>query len=236
MRYYIDDEEFGRVYVDIRRGMTRITARWKEGNLVLHVPPGIAVDRVLAAIEEMREKLRKIRGKSDLQYKVGDVIDGFRCRVKIVEYHESRTQFFISRSGNEVTISVPAGYDLNTPAAKRIISKYMQKFMGPLAQLILVPYAWELAEILGVKPADIVVGRGLRKLGHCTPKRVVQLSRNVMFLTEELVQLIICHEFAHLTHMNHSVEFHTLCDSYLGGREKELEAKLKKFPWRVEVM
>ena len=52
-----------------------------------------------------------------------------------------------------------------------------------------------------------------------------------MFLPQDLVDLIICHEFAHLRHLNHSAAFHALCNTYLGGREKELETQLKHFPW-----
>ena len=73
----------------------------------------------------------------------------------------------------------------------------------------------------------------MHKLGHCTNKGIIQLSRNVMFLTQPLVNLIICHELAHLKHMNHSAAFHALCNTYLGGHEKELESQLKRFPWPI---
>ena len=33
--------------------------------------------------------------------------------------------------------------------------------------------------------------------------------------------------------MNHSAAFHALCNTYLGGREKQLEAQLKHFPWPI---
>ena len=77
------------------------------------------------------------------------------------------------------------------------------------------------------------VGRGMRKLGHCTAKKVIQLSRNLMFLPEPLVRYIICHELAHLTHMNHSPQFHALCDRYTGGHEKELEKQLRHFHFPI---
>lgn len=34
--------------------------------------------------------------------------------------------------------------------------------------------------------------------------------------------------------LNHSERFHRVCDTYLGGREKELVAKLKAFAWPLE--
>ena len=75
----------------------------------------------------------------------------------------------------------------------------------------------------------------MSKLGHCTARepRTIQLSRNLMFLSERLVRYVICHELAHLTHMNHSPEFHALVDRYTGGRERELEQELKHYPWPI---
>ena len=72
-----------------------------------------------------------------------------------------------------------------------------------------------------------------RKLGHCTTKPVIQLSRNLMFLPEPLVRYIICHELAHLTHMNHSPQFHALCNQYCNGKEKELERQLRQFHFPI---
>ena len=54
-----------------------------------------------------------------------------------------------------------------------------------------------------------------------------------MFLPEPLVRYIICHELAHLTHMNHSPEFHALVNTYTNGQEKVLEQQLKRFVWPI---
>ena len=54
-----------------------------------------------------------------------------------------------------------------------------------------------------------------------------------MFLPKDLIEYIICHELAHLTHMNHSPQFHALVNKYVNGLEKALEKKLKAFTWPV---
>ena len=101
------------------------------------------------------------------------------------------------------------------------------------AARVLLPLAKSITQRLAVAPRHFEIGRGLRKLGHCTRDKVIQLSANLMFLPEELIELTICHELAHLTHMNHSPQFHALVDKYLGGRERELERRLKAFCWPV---
>jgi predicted metal-dependent hydrolase len=54
-----------------------------------------------------------------------------------------------------------------------------------------------------------------------------------MFLPEHLIRYIICHELAHLTHMNHSPEFHALCNQYCDGQEKQLEQQLRQFRFPI---
>ena len=49
----------------------------------------------------------------------------------------------------------------------------------------------------------------------------------------DLRRFVVCHELAHLSEMNHSAAFHRLCDSYLGGREAELNRAVKAFRFPV---
>ena len=134
---------------------------------------------------------------------------------------------------SNIIVSLPVGTDFDSSYTKQNISRVLQKLMEQEAPKRLIPYATQLAQRLGVSVKGFEIGRGKQKLGHCTSKGVVQLSRNVMFLPQDLVDLIICHEFAHLKHLNHSPAFHALCNTYLGGREKELETRLKHFPWPI---
>ena len=109
----------------------------------------------------------------------------------------------------------------------------ISRAMEYMAYKVLPPFARQVADELGLKPAGFEIGRGMRKLGHCTTRKIIQLSRNLMFLPEPLVRYVICHELAHLTHMNHSPQFHALCDQYTGGHEKELEQQLRQFRWPI---
>ena len=128
--------------------------------------------------------------------------------------------------------SVPHGIDLTTHSSKEWVSKALKTVARNEATRLL-PLAQSVAARLGVAPERFEIGRGLRKLGHCTPKRVIQLSANLVFLPEDLIEYIICHELAHLTHMNHSPQFHALVNKYVNGQEKALERKLRAFQWPV---
>ncbi len=52
-------------------------------------------------------------------------------------------------------------------------------------------------------------------------------------LPVELRRYIITHELAHLTHFDHSPDFHTLWRRYLGCDPAGLRPILRKFKWPV---
>ena len=183
-------------------------------------------------IEERRSRILRMR-KPPLVYSEGQVIPCFGLTITLARQNVKPKHIMIKHDSGNITLSLPSDADFSSEFARNNISRIMQRVMAQEAPKHLIPYAKQLAQRLGVQVNGFEIGRGVRKLGHCTAKGVIQLSRNVMFLTPELVDLIICHELAHLQHMNHSAAFHALCNTYLNGREKELELKLKHFSWPI---
>ena len=214
--------------------MRSYTARWKGDVLHVNAPWGIGVSDVANAIDHMRQGLRQRKqSKPTVEFSIGQVINCFRCRVRLDEQSRMPGQMLLGHDGDLLTLALPQGMDLNSDNGRRNVTHALQVLLEQEARRRLLPFADEVARQVGDSPARWEVGRGMRKLGHCTPGRVIQLSRNLMFLPERLVHYIICHELAHLTHMNHSAAFHALVDRYTGGQEKALEQELKRFDWPI---
>ncbi|MBR5639880.1 MAG: DUF45 domain-containing protein [Muribaculaceae bacterium] len=230
--FYLDDKEFGRVFISVRSNMRNITMRWKGGSLYINVPLGTSMSEVEKALDDLRPKLRQSRGKDDVSYHIGQVIECYGFKIVIGEQTRYQDRIIFSNNDNVVTASVPHGLDLTTNNSKVWISRALKMIAHNRAAL-LIPLAQSITARLGVAPERFEIGRGLRKLGHCTPERVIQLSGNLVFLPADLIELIVCHELAHLTHMNHSPQFHALVNQYVNGHEKELEKNLKAFRWPV---
>lgn len=231
--YYFDDKEFGKVFISVRSNMRNITMRWKGGNLFVNVPPGTSSSHLEKVLDEMRPKLRKMQSSGDISYQIGQKIQCYGFVITIAEQDKIPDKIVFSHTPSEVIASVPQGIDLDNYDNKKWISKALKLVAHNRAAALLLPLAQSITARLGVAPERFEIGRGLRKLGHCTPKKVIQLSGNLVFLPADLIELIVCHELAHLTHMNHSPQFHALVDHYLMGREKALERKLKAFQWPV---
>lgn len=231
--YYLEDKEFGRVLLTVRRNMRNMTMRWKGGTLCMSVPEGVSRADIERVLDDMRPKLRKARGKDSLAYRLGQVIQCYGFTISLAEQDRLPNQIIFSHGESNVVVSVPRGIDLDNLVTKEWISKALKVVAHDRAAQVLLPLARSITRRVGVAPTRFEMGRGLRKLGHCTPGRVIQLSENLVFLPSDLIELIVCHELAHLTHMNHSPQFHALVDTYLMGRERELEKKLKTFAWPV---
>ena len=234
MKGYIEDEEFGKIIVELRRGMTSVRFSIRpDGLLLMRAPLRASIADLKRMVDSNREALRRLPRPDVPEMYVGQVIECFRCRV-VVEATEPRPGYVQTRWEDDVLhVAVYADADLTDLRTKQFVSDRISYAMEYIAEKILLPYAREVADSLGLTPAGFEVGRGMRKLGHCTTKRVIQLSRNLMFYPEELIRYVVCHELAHLTHMNHSPQFHALCDQYCGGKEKELEQQLRQFRFPI---
>lgn len=231
-RYYYDDPHFGRVYINLRRDARRLIARWKDGHLNVTLPVGSTLTDLKQFLSSSQTSIDKLN-HSTVSYHRGQVIQCFGCTATLAEQNRLPRQIIFGHNGNDVTLSVPQGFDWESDSVKRSISSALQVVMGDQARTLLIAHAREVSRRLGVAPRGWQIGRGLKKLGHCTSQGVIQLSRALMFLPEELVDLTICHELAHLSHFDHSPAFHALLNQYLGGREAELELKLKNFQWPI---
>lgn len=234
MKGFIEDKELGKIYVELRRGMTSVRFTYHpDGHLLMRAPMGATVAELQRILDANRERLRHLPKPDAVTFQFGQSISCFKCHV-VIERQSSHPGYILNRwEGDTLHVCPHETADLNDEAIKKTISKVIGRAMDVKAEKVLLPFAREVADGLGLRPAGFEVGRGMRKLGHCTTKRVIQLSRNLMFLPEPLVRYIICHELAHLTHMNHSPEFHALVNQYCGGKEAQLEQQLRQFRFPI---
>lgn len=235
--FRFDDPEFGVVKIYTRSGMRRASMRWSDGLLCIGMPPEAATRQNVAdLIDRNREGLRCLRMSTvePAPFAVGQRIECYGCAITIkTQDRLPRTLLFGYGDEPEYTLSVPVGVDLSDRAVHYGVAKALLKMMAHGAQVHLLPHAHDVAARIGVMPTQFEVGRGMRKLGHCTTGRVIQLSCALMMLPTDLIDYVICHELAHLSHMDHSPAFHALCNRYLNGRERELEQRLRAFRWPV---
>ena len=235
MQCYFIDKEFGKVVVTFRRGMKNVRCRWRGKRLYMSAPYGME-KQLEGLVEADRDKIRALNHQK-ITFHDGQVIPCFHTTLTISTDAKLTTNCVAHgidpADGVSLYMRVPADLDLESDAATRALSKVIFLLFGRIAHRYLIPYAQSEAARLGLKPRGFEIGKGTVKLGHCTRGGMIQLSRHLMLLPEPLVQYVVCHELAHLTHMDHSPAFHALLDSYLDGRSAELDRQIAHFSWPI---
>jgi predicted metal-dependent hydrolase len=65
----------------------------------------------------------------------------------------------------------------------------------------------DLAHAAGIAPPRFALSSALARWGSCNSRREIRLAWRLLKAPPALVDYVICHELAHLRHMNHSAAF-----------------------------
>lgn len=79
----------------------------------------------------------------------------------------------------------------------------------------LTPRVNYFANIMGLKFSALKFRKMRSRWGSCSNTRNITLNSELLKVKKELIDYVIVHELAHLVHMNHSKDFHSLVENYL---------------------
>ena len=207
----------------------RITARWKEGYVKVVCPRRLSKKQIREAVDQMAPKLKKVEQPA---MKIADIVlPDWRLNVRrqSIEPHKA----IVEGSLPEMTLLIGSAINLDDADGAMLFNRLALAAGKRVAPPLLLPRARQIARELGVGPKEWTISHGRKVLGHCSADKKIALSYICVFLPPELRDYIICHELAHLRHMDHSPKFHALCDVYCRRREKELIRKLRHYQWPI---
>ena len=230
---HIELSDHRSVTVTPRRNARNVTLRQNgAGELRASVPYGMPLQHAVSSIGTLLTRL-PIRTATEPTYSTGDIIECGDTRFHIHTPTYRPDKVVVTRHGLEIGIGVGDRLDITSIATHRAISGSLCRAAFAIARQSIIPQAIEIARRTGVTPTRWDIGRGKRTLGTCHADRHITLSCLLVFLPPHLREYIICHELAHLTEMNHSNQFHKLCDTYCQGMEQMWNKELKHFKWPV---
>ena len=106
---------------------------------------------------------------------------------------------------------------------KKVVAWYRREALTHLAQR-----AFLFSKLHGLTPPQVFISNALGRWGSCNARRELRLSWRLMKARPEVIDYVVCHELAHLRHMNHSRSFwqevEKMCQDYHALRD-ELDAK-----------
>ncbi|MDH5264296.1 MAG: M48 family metallopeptidase [Betaproteobacteria bacterium] len=122
--------------------------------------------------------------------------------------------------GAELRVTAPDGSE--DAIRKAAVAWYRRTALVHFAQR-----AFFFSRLAVLAPPRVMLSSANSRWGSCNSRREVRLAWRLVKARPALVDYVVCHELAHLRHMNHSREFWAevgrLCPDYRGLRE-ELEA------------
>lgn len=227
----IEHPRLGEIAVKVLATARRITARWKSTDLLcITIPPGTTQSLFDEALAELEPRLVAKRPKNSFytpgwQYVTPEMTFEVTIGTR-TGYYDGR----VDRLNGRTTFMMPPELaPMGSSDFNDWIIKALKRYSKTYAERLLVPMATDMASQLGLHPSKIGISYGERVLGRCNSRGEILLSRNLVFYPIDLRRMVIAHELAHLTHLNHSASFHRLLDSYLGGNLCELNRRFKAF-------
>lgn len=135
------------------------------------------------------------------------------------------TRVHIEQSLGHLFVRVPK----DEPAAveKAVTAWYKKQALPHLAQR-----AFFFSKLHGLAPPRVYLSSANSRWGSCNSKREVRFSWRLMKARPALIDYVVCHELAHLRHMDHSAAFwqevERMCPEYKTLRA-ELDANDHRF-------
>ena len=104
------------------------------------------------------------------------------------------------RDGDALRVAAPEG---DTEAVRRAVVRWYKS----VAADVLAARTEALAAAAGLPMPKVLISPALTRWGSCNTRREVRLAWRLVKAPPDLVDYVICHELAHLRHMDHSRRF-----------------------------
>lgn len=114
----------------------------------------------------------------------------------------------LARGSRTMAVALPGALRVMTrDGSEASIRRAVVAWYKRAARELLVPRAHALALRAGLAPPKVLISSAMARWGSCNTRREVRLAWRLVKAPGELADYVICHELAHLRHMNHSAAF-----------------------------
>lgn len=187
-----------------RRGRRGVGLKVDENGLTVSAPSAMPLTHIESLVRESeRWVLRKIPEWRKRRATPVEWIDAVRLPflggalvLRLREGARGRA----ARVDNELRVTAPAG---DAAATRHAVVRWYKA----AAEAYLGSRVGDLAAAAGLPAPRLIVSSALSRWGSCNSKREIRLAWRLVKAPMRLVDYVICHELAHLRHMNHSSAF-----------------------------
>jgi predicted metal-dependent hydrolase len=187
-----------------RRGRRGVGLRVDENGLTVSAPLSMPVARIEAVVRESESwVLKKIdqwrsRRAPPVEWQEGARLPFLGGGLTLRLFHATRAR--VDRVDGEIVAFVRS---LEETEVRRVVIGWYKR----AAQAYLHDRVLDLSRRARLEPPKLLISSALGRWGSCNSRREVRLAWRLVKAPTELVDYVVCHELAHLRHMNHSPAF-----------------------------
>lgn len=187
-----------------RRGRRGVGLRVDGSGLTVSAPLTMPLTRVEALVRESeRWIVRKVAEWSARRVPRADWSEGAR-----LPYLGGGLELQLVRGARAMAVALPGALRVETrDGSEESIRRAVVAWYKRAAAEQLGERVRELSKRAGLAPPRVFLSSARARWGSCNSRREVRLAWRLVKAPRELIDYVICHELAHLRHMNHSAAF-----------------------------
>ncbi len=187
-----------------RRGRRGVGLRVDGHGLTVSAPSSWPIARIEDVVRESVPWIvRKVAQWSARRVPAASWVEGAR-----LPWLGAGLELQLARGSRNVATSAGGALRVQTrDGSEEAIRRAVVAWYKRAARELLVPRVLELSARAGIEPPRVLISSAMARWGSCNTRREVRLAWRLAKAPRELIDYVICHELAHLRHMNHSPAF-----------------------------
>lgn len=229
MEKIVHDKELGEIRFRSSSRAVHYTLKISKGKITATMPVGGNTTRMLAFIQENRERLLKALAKHPARPLLTDETELQTTTFRLHIFRTERENFYMRLDSGILHIACPKEVDFADEQVQDILKGLIEQALRHEACRILPQRLHDLASQHGFTYTGVKIFNSKSRWGSCTGRKSINLSLSLMLLPCHLIDYVLLHELCHTIEMNHSDRFWALMDQVTGGKAQKLREELKGY-------
>ncbi len=229
MEKKIHVNDLGTIILRTTPRATRFTLKISKGTITATMPVGGDEGRMLAFIEENREKLLAALEKHPARPLLDEstVLQATTFRLEI--FRTDRDNYYMTLKDGLLRIACPSDTRFESEKVQQVLKDLLEKALRHEAKRLLPDRLMALAARHRFTCTGVRIMNSKTRWGSCSSRKSINLSLSLMLLPWHLVDYVLLHELCHTIEMNHSDRFWALLNSLTDNKALALRKELKSY-------